>query len=146
MSDMYRAIILELYRNPLNKGVIQEADVHVRDANTSCGDEVEMYLKFDESGNKLLDVKFNGKGCAISQASVSLLTEEIKGLSLDELKKFSKQDALDLLGIEVQPVRLKCALLGYKVFKLALFEYLAKKEGVPVSSEDIRNLNVETGF
>lgn len=140
MSDMYRSIILELYRNPLNKGTIPDADAQARDANTSCGDEISMYLKFDANQDKLVDIKFDGKGCAISQAAASLLTEEVKGWSLEELNKFSKQDALDLLGIEVQPARIKCALLGYKVFKLALLEHLAKKQGISLSSKEIRNL------
>ncbi len=140
MSDMYRSIILELYRNPLNKGIISDADVSAHDANTSCGDELDIYLKFDDNGEKLVDIKFDGKGCAISQASASLLTEEVKGLSLDELKSFGKEEALELLGIDVQPVRRKCALLGYKVFKLALFEYLAKKMGMTVTDEDFRQL------
>ncbi len=143
MSDMYRAIILELYRNPLNKGTIENPDARARDANTSCGDEIEIYLKFDKDGNKLMDAKFDGKGCAISQASVSLLTEEIKGARLDELKKFTKQDALDLLGIQVQPARLKCALLGYKVFKLALLEYLTSKDESGINNEAIQQLDLE---
>lgn len=129
MYDMYQEIILEHYRNPRNFGIIKEADAKFYDVNSLCGDKIEVTLRI--KGGKLEDIRFNGSGCAISQASASMLTEAVKGKSLEEASKFSKQDLLETLGIPLSASRLKCALLGLKVFKLALYGYIGKgmKEG-----------------
>ncbi|MDP6642345.1 MAG: SUF system NifU family Fe-S cluster assembly protein [Candidatus Nanoarchaeia archaeon] len=105
-QEMYLEHILDLYKNPLNFGVLDNADFKERCFNPSCGDEVEIQVRLDN--NKVEDVKFIGKGCAISVASASLLTDHIKGKSLDELKNLTKEDMIKLIGIEVGPARVKC--------------------------------------
>ena len=125
-ADIYREIILDYYRNPRNYGKIQNPDVAQRDRNPLCGDELEMHLNIKD--NKVADVKFTGKGCAISQASASMLTELIMGKDFDYVKKLSKDDILDNLGLkDLGPARIKCALLSLKVLKSGLYSYLTDK-------------------
>lgn len=125
-ADIYREIILDYYRNPRNYGKIQNPDVAQRDSNPLCGDELEMHLNIKD--NKVADVKFTGKGCAISQASASMLTELIMGKDFDYVKKLSKEDILDNLGLhDLGPARIKCALLSLKVLKSGLYSYLTEK-------------------
>jgi nitrogen fixation NifU-like protein len=126
-SDIYKDIILDYYRNPRNYGELSNADIRVKDANPLCGDVIEMQLKVNDG--KVQDIRFQGKGCAISQASASMLTEAVKGKTLDETKAFGKQDMLNLLGIDPGPTRIKCALLGLKVMKLAVYGYLGQSVG-----------------
>jgi len=121
-SDIYKDIILDYYRNPRNFGDLPNPDVRAKDSNPLCGDIIEMQLKINDG--KIEDVRFKGKGCAISQASASMLTETVKGKTLDEVKAMSKSDVLNLLGIDPGPTRIKCALLGLKVVKLAVYGYL----------------------
>ena len=125
MYDMYQEIILDYYRNPRNKGKLDNPDAESEDVNPSCGDKVKINLKIKD--NKIKDIKFNGEGCAISQSAVSMLTEAIKGKTLKEASKFSKKELLETLGIELSASRLKCALLGLKVFKTALYNFMEKK-------------------
>lgn len=122
---MYADVILDYYRNPRNAGKLADANARAYDVNPVCGDEIEITLKIEK--NSIKDVKFSGRGCAISQASASMLTELVKGRTLEEIKKMGKQDVLDLLGIEISHVRIKCALLGLKVLKLASYSYLGQK-------------------
>ena len=124
---MYQENILDHYKNPRNAGKIENASVHHHEYNPLCGDEIELFLVIKDK--KVVDVKFNGKGCAISQASASLLSEEIKGKSIDELKKMTKENILELLGITLSPVRLKCALLSLDTLKnsILIFEKYVKK-------------------
>ena len=117
-SEIYEDIILDYYRNPRNFGDLPEPDVRAKDSNPLCGDVIEMQLKIN--GGRVSDVRFKGRGCAISQASASMLTEVVKGKTLDEIKGLGKQDVLDLLGIDPGPTRIKCALLGLKVLKLSV--------------------------
>ena len=123
-SDIYKDIILDYYRNPRNFGDLANADVRAKDSNPLCGDIVEMQLKINDG--KIDDVRFKGKGCAISQASASMLTEVIKGKSLDDVKAIGKSNVLELMGIDPGPTRIKCALLGLKVVKLAVYGYLGQ--------------------
>jgi nitrogen fixation NifU-like protein len=123
-SDIYKDIILDYYRNPRNFGDLPNPDVRAKDSNPLCGDIIEMQLKIKDS--RVEDVRFKGKGCAISQASASMLTEVIKGKTLDEIKALGKTDVLDLLGIDPGPTRIKCALLGLKVLKLGVYGYLGQ--------------------
>ncbi|MGC8497260.1 MAG: Fe-S cluster assembly sulfur transfer protein SufU [Thermoplasmata archaeon] len=120
-ENLYLDFILEHYKNPRNFGTIEHAQVDEKGSNTSCGDEIELYLKINN--NVVEDVKFYGKGCAISQASASILTELIKGKTLEELDNFKSEDLLKELGITLTPVRLKCALLSYEVLKRGLEKY-----------------------
>ena len=124
MDDMYREVILEHYKHPHNAGTLEQPDVSHEDSNPLCGDKIRIDLKID--GGVITDVRFQGRGCAISQASVSLLTDEILGKSLDEVRALTKDDMLDLIGIPLDknPVRIKCALLGLKTLKAGVYEYL----------------------
>jgi SUF system FeS assembly protein, NifU family len=117
--------ILDHYRNPRNYGEMPDADVRVKDSNPLCGDVVELYLKIRDG--EIVDARFRGKGCAISQASASMLTERIKGMKLDDARNISRDTILSMLGIELSPVRLKCALLSLKVLKLGVYGYLGEK-------------------
>ncbi|MEM3154957.1 MAG: SUF system NifU family Fe-S cluster assembly protein [Candidatus Woesearchaeota archaeon] len=126
MSDeMYKEIILDYYRNPRNKGILPHPDIVSHDANTSCGDEITIYVLVKDG--KIGNCRFTGSGCAISQAAVSMLTEYVLGKSLEEVAKFNKQDALNLINIPISCMRLKCALLGLKVLKLGVLQYLGRK-------------------
>lgn len=123
---MYKEIILDYYRNPRNKGQVQSPDAKAKDSNPLCGDVVEMQLKFADG--KVSDIKFNGDGCAISQASASMLTELVMGKSIEEIRKIDKTALLDNLGSpNLGAVRIKCALLPLKVMKSAVYEYLGEK-------------------
>lgn len=120
MDNLYRDFILEHYRNPHNRGVLAEHDLQFADSNPTCGDEMSMSLRLDEAGERVVDVAFDGRGCAISQASASLLTDELRGMSLDDLRAMDPADVLDNLGVPIGPARLKCALLSYKVLQGAV--------------------------
>ena len=136
-ADIYREIILDYYRNPRNYGKSQNPDVAQRDSNPLCGDELEMHLNIKD--NKVADVKFTGKGCAISQASASMLTELIMGKDFDYVKKLSKEDILDNLGLhDLGPARIKCALLSLKVLKSGLYSYLTEKLKDTASADKIK--------
>jgi nitrogen fixation NifU-like protein len=120
MDDMYREIILDHYKNPRNHGTLDPADFSYEDDNPLCGDRIRMDIRIDEN-NRVKAVAFSGKGCAISQASASMLTEEILGKTLDEVKQINKDHVLEMLGIPLGPTRLKCALLSLKVLKAGVY-------------------------
>lgn len=119
-DSIYREQIIDLYENPLNYGSLDQADFVYEEDNPLCGDVIQISVKLD-ADQRVVDVRWEGQGCAISQASASLLTEEIKGLTLDEVKAFSKDDLLDLLGIQLSMTRVKCALLSLKVLKAGAY-------------------------
>ena len=136
-ADIYREIILDYYRNPRNYGKIQNPDIAQKDSNPLCGDELEMHLNIKD--NKVADVKFTGKGCAISQASASMLTELIIGKDFEYVKKLTKEDILDNLGLhDLGPARIKCALLSLKVLKYGLYSYLSEKLKDTASADRIK--------
>jgi len=136
-ADIYREIILDYYRNPRNYGKIQDPDIAQRDSNPLCGDELEMHLNIKD--DKVADVKFTGKGCAISQASASMLTELIMGKDFEYVKKLTKEDILDNLGLhDLGPARIKCALLSLKVLKSGLYSYLIDKLKDTASADQIK--------
>src|SRR5919202_4755083 len=118
-EQFYREYILDHYKNPRNFGRLEDADISHEEYNPLCGDMVGM--DFQVKDGVIEDVRFHGRGCAISQASASLLTERLKGMSLDEAKSIGKEDVLDELGIEISPARIKCALLSLKVLKAGAF-------------------------
>jgi len=120
MDDMYREFILDHYKNPRYHGVLDPADISYEDDNPLCGDVIRIDLRVDED-NRVVESGFSGEGCAISQASASMLMEEIQGKTLDEIKKFTRDDILEMLGIELGPVRLKCAMLALKVLKVGAY-------------------------
>jgi len=118
MDNLYRDFILEHYRNPHNKGVLDPHDLHFADSNPTCGDEMSMTLRVD--ADRISDVAFDGRGCAISQASASILTDDLRGMSLDEVRAMDPKTVLEAIGVPIGPARLKCALLAYKVLQGAV--------------------------
>jgi nitrogen fixation NifU-like protein len=120
MDDLYREVIIEHYKNPGYRGYLDPHDIKFEDNNPLCGDHIEVTLRTDEQGN-VADARFDGHGCAISQASADLLMESIIGKQVEEVKQLNKQDILDMLGIDLGPVRLKCALLSLKVLKAGVY-------------------------
>ncbi|MDP8908083.1 MAG: SUF system NifU family Fe-S cluster assembly protein [Chloroflexota bacterium] len=128
MTDsIYREIILDHYQNPRNRGILDPADYTYEDTNPLCGDEVRIDVRVTD--DRVADVKFSGRGCAVSQASASILTEMVEGKTLAEVKTITKEDLLDEIGIPVSPARMSCALLGLKVLKAGIY-------GVDQTDED----------
>jgi nitrogen fixation NifU-like protein len=120
MDDLYREVIIEHYKSPQYRGELDPHDYSFEDENPLCGDHLRIDLRVDEQG-MVKEAAFSGHGCAISQASADLLLESIVGKSVEEIKHMTKEDVLDLLGIELGPVRLKCALLSLKVLKGSVY-------------------------
>jgi nitrogen fixation NifU-like protein len=120
MDDLYRELIIDRYKAPHFRGSLEPHDITFEDDNPLCGDHIRIDLRVDEKGN-VTEALFDGHGCAISQASADLLMETIQGKPMDEVKQLAKEDVLDLLGIELGPVRLKCALLPLKVLKAGVY-------------------------
>jgi nitrogen fixation NifU-like protein len=118
-DSIYREIILEHYQHPKNKGVLDPHDFSYEDVNPLCGDEIRIDVRVE--GDRVSDIKFSGRGCAVSQASASILTEMVEGKRLDEVKEIGKEELLDEIGIPVSPARMKCALLGLKVLKAGVY-------------------------
>ena len=120
MDDMYRELILEHYKNPRHHGTLDPADISYEDDNPLCGDRIRIDLRVN-GDDTIVEAAFSGQGCAISQASASMLLENIQGKTLDDVKDIAKENVLDMLGIELGPVRLKCALLALKVLKVGAY-------------------------
>ena len=127
-ENFYREVILDHYKHPRNYGTIEEAHAHAEGQNPLCGDEVSIYVAFDEDGETIDDVKFSGRGCAISQAATSMLMEMTKGRTADEVAALDKDELLAEIGVPLTPVRLKCAMLGLTTLKVALH----KAKGTPL--------------
>jgi nitrogen fixation NifU-like protein len=121
VSDLYREHILDHYRNPRNHGTLDPNDGSFEDTNPLCGDRVRMDIRLD--GDRISAVAFSGRGCAISQASASILTEMVQGRTVQDVRELNRDDLLDELGIPISPARLKCALLPLKVLKAAAYGY-----------------------
>ncbi len=126
-DQLYREVILDHYKNPRGHGIIEGADAEAEGQNPLCGDEVSIYVSFDSDGETIEEVKFSGRGCAISQAATSMLVEMVKGRSATEVATLPKEELLEEIGIPLTPVRLKCAMLGLTTLKLALH----KAKGTP---------------
>ncbi|MDH3618546.1 MAG: iron-sulfur cluster assembly scaffold protein [Nitrosopumilus sp.] len=138
-ADIYHEMIIDYSRNPINYGKIEDHDITFHDSNPLCGDSIDIDMKIDD--NKVSDIKFHGKGCAICMACSSVLTEIAKGKNIDEVRNISKTDVLGELGLEnLQAVRIKCALLSLKVLKSALYSYLGKHLD---DSQDVDKLKEE---
>jgi len=138
-ADIYHEMIIDYSRNPINYGKIEDHDVTFHDSNPLCGDSIDIDMKIDD--DKITDIKFHGKGCAICMACSSVLTEIAKGKNIDDVRNISKNDVLGELGLEnLQAVRIKCALLSLKVLKFALYSYLGKHLK---NSEDVDKLKEE---
>jgi nitrogen fixation protein NifU and related proteins len=130
-EQLYREVILDHYKNPRGHGRLDGADVTAEGMNPLCGDEVSISLAFDEDGDTIRDVRFEGRGCAISQAATSMLMEMVKGRKASEVAAMPKDELLDEVGIPLTPVRLKCAILGLGVLKVALH----RSKGTPLPEE-----------
>ncbi len=120
MDDMYREQILDLYQHPLNFGQLDPHDFSYEEDNPLCGDVIRIDVRLD-AGGRVADVAWSGNGCAISQAAASLLTDHVKGMTLDEMKALEREDILELLGIELSMARIKCATLSLKVLKAGIY-------------------------
>lgn len=120
MDDLYRELIIDRYRNPQFKGSLDPHDISFEDDNPLCGDHIRIDLRLD-GDDRVVEAAFDGKGCAISQASADLLVESVIGKTLDEVKVLTRDDLLELLGLELGPVRIKCALLSLKVLKAGAY-------------------------
>jgi nitrogen fixation NifU-like protein len=131
VDDLYREVILDHYKNPRGHGVIEGADAQAEGLNPLCGDEVTIYVQFEDDSETIDEVKFSGRGCAISQASTSMLMEMVKGRTASEIAVLPKEDLLEEIGIPLTPIRLKCALLGLGVLKVALH----RSKGTPLPDE-----------
>jgi len=128
-DSLYREVILDHYKNPRGHGVVSDPDAEAEGQNPLCGDEVSIAVAFD--GDTIADVKFQGRGCAISQAATSMLMDMVKGRTAQEVASMSRDELLEEVGIPLTPVRLKCALLGLGVLKVALH----KGRGTPLPEE-----------
>ena len=120
-EGMYKENILDHFKNPHNKGQIENAEIRFTENNPLCGDVISINLKLTH--HKVEDIKFVGRGCAISQSAMSMITDEIKGKTLEETKNISREDVVKMLGIEIGPVRIKCAVLGLVAVKNGIKEY-----------------------
>jgi nitrogen fixation NifU-like protein len=120
MADsIYRELIMDHSRNPRNKGTLDPADFTYEDVNPLCGDEIRIDVRVEN--DQIADIAFSGRGCAVSQAAASILTEMVEGMSIEDVKALTKDDLLEEIGIPVSPARLKCALLSLKVLKAGLY-------------------------
>jgi nitrogen fixation NifU-like protein len=130
-DQLYREVILDHYKNPRGHGVLEDADATAEGQNPLCGDEVSISVKFGDDGDTIDDVKFEGRGCAISQAATSMLMEMVKGRKASDVATLPKDELLEEVGIPLTPVRLKCAILGLGVLKVALH----RAKGTPLPEE-----------
>ena len=130
-EDMYRENILDHYKNPRNYGPLEHADAHAKGQNPLCGDEVSISVKFGADGETIEDIRFEGRGCAISQAATSMLTDIVKGKTATQVAQLPKEELQEEIGIQLTPIRLKCAILGLGVLKVALHE----SRGTPLPDE-----------
>jgi len=128
---------LDYYKHPRNKGKVSNPDIKFRELNPLCGDEIEVTIKLE--GNKIKQILFEGKGCAISQAAASMMSEYLEGKKIEDANKFTKDEMLEMLGIPFSPARLRCALLGIRVMKEGVYAYLDRKNKGKADTHEIRD-------
>jgi nitrogen fixation protein NifU and related proteins len=131
LEQMYREVILDHYKNPRGHGALEDAHAHAEGQNPLCGDEVTIYVRFADDGETIEDIGFEGRGCAISQAATSMLTDLVKGRKAADVAVLPKDELLEEIGIPLTPIRLKCAILGLGVLKVALH----RAKGTPLPPE-----------
>ena len=131
LDQMYREVILDHYKNPRGHGALEHADAHAEGENPLCGDEVTIFVRFGDDGETIAEVGFEGRGCAISQAATSMLTDLVKGRTATDVAALPKEELLEEIGIPLTPIRLKCAILGLGVLKVALH----RAKGTPLPPE-----------
>jgi nitrogen fixation NifU-like protein len=136
MDDFYREEILEHYTHPHNYGTLEDADITHEENNPLCGDRIRFDIQLAEDGRTVEDVRFSAVGCAISKASASMLTDLLIGQTLDEIKALTREDVIDELGIDLGPVRLKCALLPLKVVKVGAYGLDGWQDGEEADEDD----------
>ena len=135
--ELYQQNILDYYKHPRNKGKVSNPDIKFRELNPLCGDEIEVTIKLE--GNKIKQILFEGKGCAISQAAASMMSEYLEGKKIEDANKFTKDEMLEMLGIPFSPARLRCALLGIRVMKEGVYAYLDRKNKGKADTHEIRD-------
>ena len=128
--EMYQDNILDHYENPSHRGTLDQPTFEIRDLNPLCGDEVRIQARLDDEG-RLAAIRFEGKGCVISLAATSMLLEAVEGKTLDEVKKMGRQDMLDLLGVPLTTMRVKCAMLPLRALEKAIHRYEDNDAGSP---------------
>jgi nitrogen fixation NifU-like protein len=131
LDQLYREVILDHYKNPRGHGALEPSDAHAEGQNPLCGDEVSIFVRFGDDGDTIDEIGFEGRGCAISQAATSMLTEMVKGRKASEVAELPKEELLEEIGIPLTPIRLKCAILGLGVLKVALH----RAKGTPLPEE-----------
>jgi nitrogen fixation NifU-like protein len=124
MEDLYRENLLDHYENPRHHGTLEHADISHEESNPLCGDKIRVDVKLSDDHTHIAEIAFSGDGCIISQASASMLMEDVAGKSVEEVQKLERQDVLDMVGVPLTAARVKCALLGLKVLKAGLYQYL----------------------
>ena len=127
MDDLYREVLLDHYKNPMNFGVLKNPDIRKQDLNPLCGDEIEIFAKLDAKKEKIREIRFKGHGCVICMASASILMQEMEGIELKKIQKMNTDDMLKLLGIELTPTRIKCMMLPLKAVQKGIIDYEAGK-------------------
>jgi nitrogen fixation protein NifU and related proteins len=137
LDQLYREVILDHYKNPRGHGALEPHDAHAEGQNPLCGDEVSIFVRFGEDGDTIDEIGFEGRGCAISQAATSMLTEMVKGRKASEVADIPKEELLEEIGIPLTPIRLKCAILGLGVLKVAL--HRAKGTALPEEWQGLAN-------
>jgi nitrogen fixation NifU-like protein len=131
LDQLYREVILDHYKNPRGHGALEPHDAHAEGQNPLCGDEVSIFVRFADDGETIDEIGFEGRGCAISQAATSMLTEMVKGRKAEDVAALPKEELLEEIGIPLTPIRLKCAILGLGVLKVALH----RAKGTPLPEE-----------
>jgi nitrogen fixation protein NifU and related proteins len=131
LDQLYREVILDHYKNPRGHGALDPSDAYAEGQNPLCGDEISIFVRFGDDGETIEDIGFEGRGCAISQAATSMLTEMVKGRKAGEVAVLPKDELLEEIGIPLTPIRLKCAILGLGVLKVALH----RAKGTPLPEE-----------
>ena len=127
-DSIYKEYLLEYYKNPRNYGAIENCDIQKHDHNPLCGDEIDIYIQLDKNHNKktIEKIQFTGKGCVVCIASASILTEHLEGMDIEGVKDFSREDFLKLLGLNLTPTRVKCAMLPLAAIKKGIMDFEAK--------------------